>query len=154
VSRTQNDSRETQFEMDKSAWQTMRGKMMAHDRRRKRSTVSFKDVQIAYLMNGIPSVERLHKDGQASTATIRRALAQLRSGGREVNTLEKWIQDNLGIGVRGRAAPQAGQERVYRAQQIKTSGPFLRLPLGALSVNKGEVVSVKFERGRIVVKKL
>ena len=127
---------------------------MAGQSRRKRSTFSFKDVQIAYLMNGLPSIEAIHKQNQASNATIRRALTQLRTGGREVTTLEKWIHDNLGLGVRGRAAPQAGQERVYRAQQIKTSGPFLRLPLGALSVNKGEVVSVRFEKDRIVVKKV
>ncbi len=127
---------------------------MPGELRRRRSTLSFKDVQIAYLMNGVNSVERLHKDGKASTATIRRALSHLRTGGREVSTLEKWIQENLGVGVRGRAAPQAGQERVYRAQQIKTSGPFLRLPLSALMVNKGEVVSVRFEKDRIVVRKV
>ena len=126
---------------------------MARERRRKRTTLSFKDVQIAYLLNGLPQIEKLHKDGKASSATIRRALSHLRSGGREVTTLERWIQDNLGIGVRGRAAPQAGQERIYRAQQIKTSGPFLRLPLGALEVNKGESVTVRFEKDRIVVKK-
>lgn len=127
---------------------------MAGQSRRKRSTFSFKDVQIAYLMNGLPSIEAIHREGSVSSATIRRALTQLRTGGREVTSLEKWISDNLGMGIRGRAAPQAGQERVYRAQQIKTSGPFLRLPLGALSVNKGEVVSVRFEKDRIVVKKM
>jgi hypothetical protein len=127
---------------------------MAVHSRRKRSTLSFKDVQIAYLMNGVNSVERLHKDGKASTATIRRALSHLRTGGREVSVLEKWIHDNLGIGARGRTAPQAGQERVYRAQQIKTSGPFLRLPLSALAVGKGETVTVSFEDERIVVKKV
>jgi len=127
---------------------------MAVQSRRKRSTLSFKDIQIAYLMNGVNSVEKLHKDGKASTATIRRALSHLRTGGREVGGLEKWIHDNLGIGVRGRAAPQPGQERVYRAQQIKTSGPFLRLPLGALEIGKGETVTVCFEDDRIVVKKV
>ncbi len=123
--------------------------------KRKRSTVSFKDVQIAYLMNGVPSVEQLHKDGKASSTTIRRALVHLRSvGDRSVNNLEEWIHSNLGLGVRGRAAPQAGQERVYRAQQIKTSGPFLRLPLSALAINKGEVVTVCFEREQITVKRV
>lgn len=127
---------------------------MVQASRRKRSTLSFKDVQIAYLMNGISSIEKLHKDGKASTATIRRALTQLKGGTKEIATLEKWISENLGTGVRGRAAPQAGQERIYRAQQIKTSGPFLRLPLSALSIGKGEVVTVVFEENRIVVKKL
>jgi len=122
--------------------------------RKRRSTLSFKDVQIAYLMNGVRSIEELHGRGKASSATIRRALVQLRSGGREVRPFEDWVFDNLGVGVRGRAAPQAGQERVYRAQQIKTSGPFLRLPLGALSIHKGEEVQVHFEDECIIVKKV
>src|SRR3989338_6047528 len=122
--------------------------------RKKCFIVSFKDIQIAYLMDGITSIAKFHKEGQASNITIRRAFSNLKEGGSEVATLEKWIRENLGTGIRGRAAPQAGQERVYRAQQIKTSGPFLRLPLSALSVNKGEVVSVRFEKDRIVVKKV
>lgn len=127
---------------------------MPGDFKRKRSTFSFKDVQIEYLMNGVHSIERLHQDGKASTATIRRALTNLRNGGREVSQLEQWVQENLGVGTRGRTAPQAGQERIYRAQQIKTSGPFLRLPLSALNINKGQVVSVRFEQDQIVVSKV
>ena len=122
--------------------------------RRKRSTMSFKDVQIAFLMNGIKSVSKLHHEGKASAPTIRRALLHLREGGRETTLLEKWIKENLGMGIRGRAAPQAGQERIYRAQQIKTSGPFLRLPLSALNVAKGQTVTVTFEQEKIVVKRV
>lgn len=122
--------------------------------RKKRSTVSFKDIQIAYLMDGINSIAKLHKEGQASNITIRRAFSNLKEGGREVATLEKWIRENLGTGIRGRTAPSAGQERIYRAQQIKTSGPFLRLPLGALKIDKGEVVSVIFQKDQIIVKKV
>jgi hypothetical protein len=126
---------------------------MAARIRKKRSTVSFKDVQIAYLLNGICSIEELHSHGKASTTTIRRALVHLRSGGREVSQFESWVNDNLIIGIRGRAAPKAGQERVYRAQQIKTSGPFLRLPLAALKVLKGDDVQVSFEQEQIIVKR-
>jgi|SRR5579871_2639676 len=120
---------------------------------KKRSTVSFKDVQIAYLCSGIPTVEQMYNRRLASVNTIRRALHHLKSTGSEVDSFEKWFRDNFGKSSRGRASPQAGQERVYRAQQIKTSGTFLRLPLTALSVNKGDVVMVKFEKDRIVVKK-
>ncbi|MES2503971.1 MAG: hypothetical protein V4534_03750 [Myxococcota bacterium] len=122
--------------------------------RKKRSTVSFKDIQIAYLMDGVNSIARLHKEGKASGITIRRALTNLKESGREVAGLEKWIRENLGTGIRGRTAPTPGQERIYRAQQIKTSGPFLRLPLAALQIDKGEVVSVVFQKDQIVVKKV
>ena len=122
--------------------------------RKKRSTVSFKDIQIAYLMDGVKSIAKLHKEGKASNITIRRALTNLKDSGREVAGLESWIRENLGTGVRGRTAPTPGQERIYRAQQIKTSGPFLRLPLAALKIDKGEVVSVSFQKGQIIVKKV
>lgn len=124
------------------------------EKRKRRSAVSFKDVQIAYLCSGISPIEQMHSRRLASANTIRRALHQLKSNGSPVDTLEKWFQDNFGAGARGRAAPQAGQERIYRAQQIKTSGTFLRLPLTALAIGKGEVVTVRFEKDRIVVKKV
>src|SRR5580704_3910376 len=123
------------------------------EKRKRRSAVSFKDVQIAYLCSGISPVEQMYNRHQASINTIRRALNHLKTNGSPVETFEKWFHDNFGAGARGRAAPQAGQERIYRAQQIKTSGTFLRLPLTALSITKGDVVTVKFERDRIVVKK-
>lgn len=124
------------------------------EKRKRRSAVSFKDVQIAYLCSGISPIEQMHSRRLASANTIRRALHQLKSNGSPVDTLEKWFQENFGAGARGRAAPQAGQERIYRAQQIKTSGTFLRLPLTALAIGKGEVVTVRFEKDRIVVKKV
>lgn len=124
------------------------------EKRKKRSTVSFKDVQIAYLCSGIGPIEQLYNKRLASINTIRRALHQLKTNGSPVESLESWFSENFGAGIRGRAAPQAGQERVYRAQQIKTTGTFLRLPLSALAIGKGETVSVKFEKDRIVVKKL
>ncbi len=124
------------------------------EKRKRRSAVSFKDVQIAYLCSGMIPVEQMYSRRQASVSTIRRALNHLKTNGSPVESLEKWFQENFGAGARGRAAPQAGQERVYRAQQIKTSGTFLRLPLTALSIGKGEVVTVRFEKDRIVVKKV
>ncbi|MEM7494626.1 MAG: hypothetical protein AAF471_00465 [Myxococcota bacterium] len=121
--------------------------------RRKRSSLSFKDVQIGYLMNGVPYVEQVHKHGKASSATIRRAFSHLQSsGGQGAATLGKWIQDNLGgIGTRGRSSPKIGQQRAYRVQEIKDGDPFLRLPLRSMRVNKGENLVVQFEQDRIVV---
>jgi hypothetical protein len=56
------------------------------------------------------------------------------------------VSENLRVGSRGRAAPKIGQERVYRAQQINESGPFLRLPLGALRALKGDALSVSLKK--------
>lgn len=122
------------------------------EKRRKRSGVSFKDVQIAYLSSGISPVEQMFSKRLASVNTIRRALNHLKSTGSTVDTFERWFMENFGAGARGRSAPKPGQERVYRAQQINSSGPFLRLPLSALRVNKGQVVNVIFENDKIVVK--
>jgi len=124
------------------------------EKRKKRGTVSFKDVQIAYLCSGVGPIEQLYNKRLASVNTIRRAMHQLKTNGSPVATLEQWFQENFGAGLRGRTAPRPGQERIYRAQQIKTTGTFLRLPLGALAVGKGETVSVKFEKDRIVIKKI
>ena len=124
------------------------------EKRKKRSAVSFKDVQIAYLCSGVSRVEQMYNRHMASANTIKRALLQLKTNGSPVEPLEKWFTENFGSGTRGRVAPKVGQERVYRAQQIKTSGTFLRLPLSALCIDKGEVVAVTFEKDKIVVKKV
>lgn len=123
-------------------------------KKKKRSTISFKDIQIAYLCSGIEHIEELYQKRLASPNTIRKALHQLKHNGSAVEPLEHWFRNNFGLGLRGRAAPRPGQERVYRAQKIKTTGTFLRLPLSALSIDKGESVSVTFEKDRIVIKRV
>ena len=121
--------------------------------RKKRSTISYKDIQISYLVDGIESISKLHKEGLVRRIALRRALQNLKTTGLEAGSFEQWILENLGGGTRGRRAPMPEQERTYRVQQIKKSGPFLRLPLGALQVEKGEVLSVNFQNDQIVVKK-
>lgn len=121
--------------------------------RKKRSTFSFKDVEILYLVEGLTPIIKLHKDKKISPATIRRAVIALRNVGKMESSLESWVNENLMVGSRGRAAPKIGQERVYRAQQINESGPFLRLPLGAIRASKGDALAVSFDNDFIVVKK-
>ena len=126
---------------------------MATKKRGKRTLVSFKDVQLAYLMDGVSAVEKLVTNGNASKSTVRRALKKLQESGRDVSSLERWVAEHIGPIGRGRAAPVPGETRSYKVQQIKNSGPFLRLPLDALSVKKGSVIRVNFETDRIVVTK-
>ena len=121
--------------------------------KREKRNVSFKDVQIAYLMGGVGEIERLVKDGRVSKPSIRRALTELAASGRNVEPLERWVDEQFGAAGsgRGRTAASAGDSRTYKAQQIGSGGAFLRLPLEVLGVKKGGTVRVRFERDSIVV---
>ena len=118
---------------------------------RKRKLVSFKDIQIAYLIGGIEGVEKL-VDGKKNAGTLlRRAVKELKGAGKPTEALDHYIADRHGPGTRGRAVPVSGQERLYKAQKIHAGGPFLRLPLAPLGTNKGGFVRVRFEKNQIIV---
>src|SRR6188508_119183 len=95
----------------------------------KRTLISFKDIQIAYLIEGIEGVERLIKGRKNIASLLRRAVKELKAAGKKTEALDKYIAENHGPGTRGRAVPISGQERLYKAQKIHAGGPFLRLPL-------------------------
>ncbi|MDP2339432.1 MAG: hypothetical protein Q8O67_00630 [Deltaproteobacteria bacterium] len=116
--------------------------------------LSYKDIQIAYLSDGVAAVERLLKDGKASRGAVRKALDALRQQGAAAATLDDFVKTHIGQGRRGRSAPLVGTDRTYRAQKLATGSPFLRLPLEALGVKKGGLVTVRFERDRIIVTKV
>jgi hypothetical protein len=113
--------------------------------------LSYKDVQIAYLQDGVPAVEKLLKDGRTNKAAVRKALEALRELGAAAATLDDFVRAQLGNDRRGRAAPLVGSERTYRAQQLETGSPFLRLPLKTLGVKKGSLLTVRFDRDQIIV---
>ena len=116
--------------------------------------LSYKDIQIAFLSDGVSAVEKLLKDGRASRGAVRKALDALRQQGAAAATLDDFVKTHIGQGRRGRTAPLVGTDRTYRAQKLSTGSPFLRLPLEALGVKKGGLVTVRFERDRIVVTKV
>lgn len=116
-----------------------------------RKVISFKDVQIAYLLDGIAGIERLIKGRKSPAAVLKRALRELKAQGSDTRELESFIAEKFGSTGRGRSVPQAGEERRYKAQQIKSGAPFLRLPLNTLGIKKGKAVRVRFEADRIVV---
>lgn len=118
----------------------------------RRSLISFKDIQIAYLLDDIPGVEKLIADRKNPGPLLRRALKELVKAGKKTESLEKYILANHGTGTRGRSIPISGQERVYRAQKLAAGTAFLRLPLAPLGTLKGGKVKVIFENDRIVVK--
>ena len=113
--------------------------------------VSYKDLQIAYLSHGINAIEQMLADGSTTKAAVRRALAALQEAGSAAAALDEFVKTHIGQGRRGRAAPLVGAERSYRAQKLSSGSTFLRLPLEALGVQKGGLVTVRFERDRIVI---
>ena len=121
---------------------------------KKRTLVSFKDIQIAYLIEGVDGVKRLTSERRNVAPLLRRAERELRSAGRKTETLSKYITENFGTGTRGRSVPVQGQERIYRAQKLNMGGAFLRLPLGPLGTEKGGRVKVKFEENKIIVQNI
>lgn len=125
---------------------------MAVKRQTKRSLISFKDIQIAYLLDDISGIEKLISGRKNPGPLLRRALKELTKAGKKTDSLEKYILTNHGTGSRGRSIPSSGQERVYRAQKLAAGTAFLRLPLAPLGTMKGGKVRVLFENDRIIVK--
>ena len=125
---------------------------MSVKKQNRRSLISFKDIQIAYLLEDIPGVERLINGRKNPGPLLRRALKELVKAGKKTENLEKFILANHGTGTRGRSIPVSGQERIYRAQKLAAGTAFLRLPLAPLGTLKGGKVRVVFENDRIVVK--
>lgn len=126
---------------------------MSEKQKKKRNIISFKDLQIAYLRDGLDSVTQLYQEGKASRIALKKACASLKQMGTPMSSFEQWMQENVKVNVRGRSTPKTGSERTYRAQKIKTGGSFLRLPLASLEIEKGQVLSVSFEKNRIVIQK-
>ena len=62
--------------------------------------LSYKDVQIAYLADGVSAVEKLLNDGRTSRAAIRKALDALRQQGAAAATLDDFVKTHLGQGGR------------------------------------------------------
>jgi hypothetical protein len=119
--------------------------------KKRRQAVSFKDVQIAYLMNGVGAVKDLFSEGKVSPTTVRRALRELSEAGRNVSPLQRWVDEAMTARARGRTAPEAGSERSYRVQKVGGGAPFLRLPVTVLGVGQRDEVTVRFDKDRIVV---
>jgi hypothetical protein len=117
----------------------------------KRSIVSFKDLQIAYLLDGIGGIEKLVAGRKNAGTILKRALKEMSDQGRNVETLQSYVAERYGSSGRGRAMPNVGEERKYKAQQIGDGGTFLRLPLTPIGVKKGGVVKVRFEADRVIV---
>lgn len=120
----------------------------------KRTLISYKDIQLAYLLKGVDEVDRQWKSGQVSKNTIRRAVKLLQENKESVGELERWVTQNIGPIGRGRSAPRPGEVRTYKVQQLQNGGgPFLRLPIDCLDVKKEDIVRVEFGSDQVVITK-
>jgi hypothetical protein len=117
----------------------------------KRGVVSVKDVQIAFLLDGISGVDKLLANRKTAGNLVRRALKDLQGQGKNVGVLEAYANEKHPMQGRGRAMPTSGEERKYRAQQVGSTGVFLRLPLTPIGIKKGGLVKVRFESDRLVI---
>lgn len=116
--------------------------------------LSVKDVVLAYTLRGVDGLDGLPLENKSHL--LRKAIAFCRSEGNEaVATALVEHANKRGLVVwsgRGRGIPVEGATRSYKAQQIGTHDPFIRLPVSALNVAKGQVVTVAFRSGVIEVR--
>ena len=117
----------------------------------KPKTTSDKDLVILFFTEGIGAVKDLYSKGSIKPYMLRKAADKLAN-----KELSAFAAENTALGVRGRPAPEIGDERVYKTQQAampdgKMSTLFVRLPVDTVVQKKGQTLQVSFEKGRIVL---
>lgn len=114
--------------------------------------LSYKDVQIIFLSDGLERIEALMNAGAISKNTLRRAAVEF-GNAKVAQAFNDFVKARMvGSGHRGRRPPHAGDNRKYRAQQIGDGGLFIRLPVSGLAKSKGSAVTVQFLSDTIKVK--
>ena len=119
----------------------------------KKPVQNYKDVQIAYLLEGLRAVQRLHAKEALSGPVVQKAIKILRSLGKDPQDLAQWAKLQFRVKPKGRPLPKIGEKKLYKAQQIKEGGLFLRLPVETLIDAKGEQLEVRFGKDLIEVRK-
>ena len=120
---------------------------------RRKQSHNYKDVQIAFLLDGLKGVQKLHEREQLSREVVQKAVKILKSLGKDTESLAQWAKHHFRVKRLGRPAPKVGEQKLYKAQQIKDGGLFLRLPVETLVDAKGMALEVRFEADHIEVRK-
>lgn len=115
--------------------------------------LSYKDVQILFLSDGLSKIEKYFKGGLISTSSMKKAAKAFQASDTGI-TFQDFVEAHVCSidGRRGRRAPASGGERRYKAQQIGKGGLFIRLPVTLIAQNKGDALVVSFDDGVITVK--
>jgi hypothetical protein len=116
--------------------------------------ISVKDLVVAFTLKGDNGLDDLKLTDKAHL--LRRAITYCAE-----SQVSHSVRDGLlayahsrGISVwsgRGRGAPEIGETRSYKAQQVTDQDPFIRLPLKSLNITKGQIVTASFKNGSILV---
>ena len=129
--------------------------------KRKAGLMNYQAAQVTFLMDGFDTLKQNFADGKVTRPTIKRAAVEFKAKGRSgeaFDLLNAWVGDlsvSTGGGERGRKALGAGEERRYKAQSVKNSPTFLRAPLGAIGIKKGEdvVMSVSADGSTLMIRR-
>jgi len=109
---------------------------------------SFKDVTIEFYSGGVEGVKAYALKHDIARTTLEKAAESLEvdrgADVRELNALIVELHGEKGEGGRGRSAPVLGETRDYKVQQVKDGGPFGRIPMDTLGLEKGGACSTQF----------
>ena len=117
-----------------------------------RTLISFKDMVMAYGLGGLKDVLEHAEKGNVSKSVHRQAIKVLKDKNKNPADYEEWYKKTYPFSPStGRTPPIDGEVRLYSAQQAKKAGPFLRLPLDLLGVEKQSKIKVTFDKNEIRV---
>lgn len=117
----------------------------------KKEKITYKDVVIMFLAEGLGLVQKLVETGKVSSSAVHRAAEDLKAQFPDRADLLTKYADSVAPADRGRGrvAAKIGDERDYKAQKIGGNEAFIRLPLGVLEVKKGQLITVRFAADRL-----
>lgn len=115
--------------------------------------LSYKDIQILFLSDGLEKIEKFVKGGIISVPSLRKAAQNfLDTKNKNGQALVDFVEARFSSAPRGRKSPEPGDARIYKAQQINDGGLFIRLPVDLIVDDKGAGVKVTFNDGVLTVK--
>ena len=128
----------------------------------RKAPVTHKDVKCAYLMSlDIGEVGQMLAGHTNPVKVLDRVIEDMANGRKDTEELEalreKFADAKASTGQRGRKPVALGEARAFRVQQLTDANGdagdvFIRLPLAALGVSKGQSVTAEYGTdGKITV---
>lgn len=113
----------------------------------KKVRLQSKDLEIAFLSEGLQGVQQMVAGHAKPGNVLRSAVRSLSERGQDVTELQAFVDENhpqsSNAGVRGRRAPQLGeQNRELKVQRSQSGDLFVRVNVTALAVSKGSKVNM------------
>ena len=120
----------------------------------KRKMLTYKDVQLKFLLKGREALDEMRSDITRSLAsgTLKRFTENPDASKEQVADFRDWVYENYGVTSRGRYGPRPGEKRPYKVQSVKNAPRFIRLPVETLGVDKGSLIEVEFGEDEIITR--